>query len=135
MDADLLDILTRFLTGPSSRRRMLRGVAAILGFGFASARPGLTRADQPEPCKFEYLTIEGRRVRGYGYAEFASPCAQCATSRDCVTAAFPLCLRDYISLTTGMRYDFTRACGAYPQGVCGRVNACVPEVAQAGISR
>jgi hypothetical protein len=135
MDADRFDTLTRFLTRPSSRRRMLRGVAAILGFGFASARPGLTRADQPEPCKFEYRTIEGRRVRGYGYADFPSSCTQCATSRDCVTAEFPLCLRDYISLKSGTRWDFTKACGAYSQGVCGRVNACAPEVAQAGISR
>jgi hypothetical protein len=134
MDADLFDTLTRFLTGPSSRRRMLRGAAAILGFGFTTARPGLTRAGQPEPCKFEYRTIEGRRVRGYGYADFPSSCTLCARSRDC-GAAFPHCLQEYTSLTSGTRWDFTRTCGAYPQGVCGRVNACAPEVAQAGIAR
>lgn len=135
MDADLFDTLTRFLTGPSSRRRMLRGVAALLGLGIAGALPGPTSADQPESCRFKYLTIEGRRVRGYGYVDFAGSCTQCETSRDCDTVAFPHCLRDYVSLTSGRRYDFTRACGDYPKGVCGRVNACAPEVAQAGLSR
>ena len=135
MDAARFDTLTRFLTGPSSRRRMLRGLAAALGLGLANANPGLTGAEKPKPCQFEYRTTEARRVRGYGYADFPSPCAQCATSRDCVTAAFPHCLRDYTSLTSGTRYDLTRACGAYLKGVCGRVNACAPEVAQAGIAR
>jgi hypothetical protein len=135
MDAARFDTLTRFLTERSSRRRVLPIIAAVLGLGFANSSFGRTRAAKLEPCKFEYYTTENRRVRGYGYADLPSPCAQCATSRDCETAAFPLCLRDYTSLTSGTRYDFTRACGAYPKGVCGGVNACAPEVAQAGISR
>ena len=135
MNSTRFDTLTRFLAGRSSRRRMLPGMAAVLGFGFVGASPGPTRAEKLEPCRFVYYTTENRRFRGYGYADFASPCAQCATSRDCETTDFPHCLRDYTSLATGMRYDFTWTCGEYPIGVCGRVNACVPDAAQAGLAR
>ena len=113
---------------------MLPGMAAVLGFSFAGASLGRTRAEKLEPCRFVYYTTEARRFRGYGYADFPSPCVPCETSRDCETP-FPHCLRDYTSLISGTRYDFVRTCGTYEIGVCGRVNACVPDVAQEGLAR
>lgn len=113
---------------------MLPGTAAVLGFGFAGASLGRTRAEKLDQCRFVYYTTEARRFRGYGYADFPSPCTPCETSRDCETP-FPHCLRDYTVLDSGTRYDFVRACGAYEIGVCGRVDACVPDVAQQGLAR
>src|SRR5262245_8479906 len=108
MDADRFDALSRFLTRRMSRHRVL-GTAAILGFCIAVASKGRTRARKPdEHCRYVYYSTEGMRFRGYGYAEFPSPCVQCETSRDCESNAFPYCLRDYISLVSGARYDFTR---------------------------
>ena len=134
MDAARFDALTRFLTRRLSRRRMLPGMAAVLGFGLAGASFGGTRAEKPEPCPFVYYTTENRRFRGYGYADFASPCTQCETSRDCDTP-FPHCLRDYTSLISGKRWDFVKTCGEYAKGVCGLVDACVPEEAEQGLAQ
>jgi hypothetical protein len=135
MDAARFDAITRYLSRRFSRRRMLPGIAAVLGVGLAGAGPGPTRAEKPEPCPFVYYTTTRRRVHGYGYADFASPCAPCATGRDCESTDFPHCLRDYIRPASGTRFDFVRTCGPYEIGVCGRVNACVPGVAQAGLAR
>ncbi len=106
MDPAAFDTLVRSLSVPGTRRRMLQGAAAVLGVALAGASHDRTYAEKLAPCRFTYYTAEGRRIRGYGYADFPSTCAQCQTSRDCATAEFPLCLTDYTSLTSGTSWNF-----------------------------
>ena len=135
MDPAAFDTLVRSFSVPGTRRRMLQGMAAVLGVGLAGASHDRTHAEKLAPCRFTYYTAEGRRIRGYGYADFPSTCAQCQTSRDCDATDFPLCLTDYTSLTSGASWNFARSCGTYTKGVCGLVHACAPDQAQQGMNK
>ena len=62
---------------------------------------------------------------GNGLQSGGSPCVPCSSSNPCTNAAFPHCLNSFEIRSSGEILYFTNACGAYADGVCGNVSACV----------
>jgi hypothetical protein len=141
MHPDRFDTLTAVLPRPRSRRGALRGLGSGL---FAAASLALAVPDGetkkkkkkckkpptcPDSCGFVFYEPGpgGGKICGIGQTlqRNGQLCIPCSQSSPCTSASFPHCLNSVEDLNTGAISYFTNSCGAYTDGVCGNVSACV----------